>query len=176
MTYPSNPDPYGQPTPQQPYQYPQYPQYPPAPGEGQQPPAYAPPGYPPQAPQGYPPQGGYGQPGYPPAGYPPQPYGQYGMPQPGQAYAPGRAAPQARNPLARSALIYGGLSLVVNIVSVFFGFFLTGIMAAYAIYMSIRALRLASRLPGSPGIGAAVGGLVMAVLSLGITVLGFVLR
>lgn len=162
MTYPSNPDPYGQPTPQQPYQYP------PTPGAAPQPPAYAPPGYPSQSPQGYPPPAGYGQPGYPQ-----QPYGQYGAAQPGQAY---RAAPQARNPIARSALVYGALSLGVNIVGVFVGFYLTGIMAAYAIYMGIRALLLARRLPGNAGTGAAVGGLVMAVLSLGITVLGFVLR
>jgi hypothetical protein len=98
------------------------------------------------------------------------------MPQPGQAYPPVRATPKARNPLARSALIYGALSLGVNIVGFFVGFFLTGILAAYAIYMGIRALMLASRVPGNPGMGAAVGGLVMAVLSLGITVLGFVLR
>jgi hypothetical protein len=98
------------------------------------------------------------------------------MAQPGQAYAAGRAAPKARNPLARSALIYGALSLGVNIVGVFVGFYLTGIMAAYAIYMGIRALRLGSRVPGNPGSGEAIGGLVMAVLSLGISVLGFVLR
>jgi hypothetical protein len=167
VTYPANPDPYGQPTPQQPYQYP------PTPGGAPQQPAYGPPGYPPQSPQGYPPPTGYGQPGYPPPGYPQQPYGQYGVPQPGQAQ---RAAPKARNPFARSALVYGALSLGVNIVGLFLGFFLTGILAVYAIYVGIRALVLASRLPGNAGIGAAIGGLVMAVLSLGITVLGFVLR
>jgi hypothetical protein len=98
------------------------------------------------------------------------------MPQPSQAYAPGKAVSRAKNPLARSALIYGGLSLGVNIVGFFIGFYLTGILAAYAIYLGIRALRLASRLPDTPGTGAAVGGLVMAILSLGITVLGFALR
>jgi hypothetical protein len=142
-----------------------------------QPPAYGAPGYPPQYPQGYPPAG-YGQPGYPSqAGYPQQAYGQYGMPQPGQAYAPAEPTPKVKNSVARAALLYGGISLGVNIVGLFFfHFYLTGILAVYAIYLGIRALILAVRVPGNPGIGAAIGGLVMAVLSLGITVLGFVVR
>ncbi len=86
VSYPSNPDPYGQPTPQQPYQYPQYP---PAAGGAPQPPGYAPPGYPPQSPQAYPPPAGYGQPAYPP-----QPYGQYGMLQPVRPTLPSGRRPK----------------------------------------------------------------------------------
>ena len=81
-----------------------------------------------------------------------------------------------KNTAARSALIYGALSLGVNIVGLFFNFFLTGILAVYAIYIGFRAISLASRLPGRPGMGAAVGGLAMAVLSLLITILGFASR
>jgi hypothetical protein len=98
------------------------------------------------------------------------------MPQPGVAYAPATAKPLAKNPMARSALGTGALSLGLNVVGVFFHFYLTGIMAAYAIYFAIRALAYAARHPEHPGIGAAIGGLIMAVLSLGITILGFVVR
>jgi hypothetical protein len=78
--------------------------------------------------------------------------------------------------MARTALIYGAISLGANIVGFFFGIFLTGFLAAYAIYYGIRALIYGSRAPGNPGIGMAVGGTIMAVLSLLITILGFVMR
>lgn len=187
MTYPSdaNQYPYQQPTPQPPYQYPPEPT-----GMPQPTPGYGQPGYPPQAPQGYPPPAGYPptgysqplpqgyppQAGYPQSGYPQQPYAPYGAPQPGLAYAPAQAKPKARNPMARAALTYGAISLGVNIVGFFFGIFLTGILAVYAIYYGIRALIYGSHAPGNPGIGMAVGGTIMAFLSLCITILGFVLR
>jgi hypothetical protein len=199
VTYPSGGDPYqqGAPAPSSGQQYP--PQYPPQPewgaqqgyppqpsypSQGQYPPQ---PGYPQQgqyAPQsGYPAQGQYPpQPGYPPqAGYPPQPpygyppqpgaqYAPYGMPQPGQ---PPAAPAKARNPMARTALWYGIASLAINIVGLFIGFYLTGILAVFGIYYGIRAVSRASRLPGNAGIGLAVTGIVLCVLSLGISILGY---
>jgi hypothetical protein len=176
MTYPSGNNPYQQPGPQSPQPYP------PEQAWGS-PPA---PAYPPQP--GYAPQPGYPQPpaysptsyGAPAQGYPAgQPYGTYaqsGMAQPGQPYAQPQAKPKAKNPMARAALIYGALSLGVNIVGLFLGFYLTGILAVYAIYAGIRALIAATKLPGNAGIGASVGGLIMALLSLAITVLGFALK
>jgi hypothetical protein len=154
MSYPSNPDPYGQQTPQQPGQYPPLP--------------YGAP----QPPQGYPPQG-YPQQPYPQQPYPQQQYGQQPYGQPGM---PRTAAPKANNPVARSALIYGAISLGANIVGLFLHFFLTGILGVYALYLGVRALMLARRLPGNAGIGAAIGGLVLALLSLAITALGYASR
>lgn len=161
--------------------YPSGDQNPPAGGPPYQYPP-APQGYPPYPQQpGYPPQTGYPQRGaYPPqAGFPQQPYapyGQAGMPpnayNPHQMYAQPKPAKE-KNAAAVRALIYGALSLGVNIVGLFVGFYLTGILAVYAIFMSIRAMVVASRLPGKAGIGMAIGGLAMALLSLGITVLGF---
>jgi hypothetical protein len=71
-------------------------------------------------------------------------------------------------------LIYGALSLGANIVGLFFGFFLTGILAVFTIYYAIRALVYAGKLPGKEGTGMAIAGMVLAVLSLLITILGFV--
>lgn len=96
-------------------------------------------------------------------------------PNPHQAYVQPKPV-QAKNTAAVRALIYGALSLGVNIVGLFVGFYLTGVLAVYAIYMSIRAMVVASRLPEKAGIGMAIGGLAMALLSLGITVLGFALK
>lgn len=54
-----------------------------------------------------------------------------------------------------------------------FGVYLTDIWAAFSIYYSIRALVYAGKLPGKEGPGLAIGGLVLAVLSLLITILGY---
>ncbi len=204
MTYPSNPQEYPPTGPgaQESYQgyqgYPAQPGYPssaasgyPAqpgyqsayPPQAPYPPQGAyPPGYPPQPP--YPPQQGYAQPGYAPQpGYPPAAYGQQPYAQPPMHGAPAaspfagaQARPKARNPLATRALIYGALSLGVNIVGLFLGYFLTGIAAAFTIYYSIRALVYAGKLPGKEGTGAAIAGLVLAVLSLLISIVGYVVQ
>lgn len=191
MTYPSNPHDYpsagageqpgysgapGQGYPSQagnPGAYPPQAPYPPQPG------AY-PPAYAPQAPS-YPPQPGYAPPGYPlQPGYPPQPgyghpYAQAQMPMPGASPFPGAVGrPKAQNPLATRALVYGALSLGANIVGLFIGFYLTGIAAAFTIYYSIRALVYAGKLPGKEGTGPAIAGLVLALLSLLISLLGYV--
>jgi hypothetical protein len=78
--------------------------------------------------------------------------------------------------MARTALVYGGISLGINIVAFFLGYYIVGLLAVYAIYYGIRALISASRLPGNPGIGMAVGGTIMAFLSLCLTVAELVLR
>lgn len=163
----------------------------------QMPPGYGPPqgagypgqqggGYPGQ--QGYPPQQGVGYPppqGYPPQqGYPQQPYpgqqpyspAQYGGPQPGQPYGAAQPRPKATNPYARGAILYGAIALGANVIGLFLHFFLTGILAVYAIYMGIRALIAAGRMHGNPGIGLAIGGTVMAVLSILLTILGYASR
>lgn len=89
-------------------------------------------------------------------------------------YAPAKAAPVVRNRYAQSALLYGAISLAANIAGLFFGFYLTGILGVYALYVGIRGLVLAMRLPGNKGIWFAIGGTVMAILSLLISVLGYV--
>ncbi|HEV7126026.1 MAG TPA: DUF4190 domain-containing protein [Ktedonobacterales bacterium] len=165
--------------------YPPQPGYPPQSGSGQQP-GYPPqPAYPPQPgygpPSGYPPQPGYGpQSGYgQQTNYPPQspyPPAQYAAQQPGRPYGAPQVRPRARNPLARTALIYGAISLGVNIVGAILGFYLIGLLAVYAIYTGIRALMLASRTPGNPGLGMAIGGLVMGVLSALISLAGLLIR
>jgi hypothetical protein len=189
MTYPSgpNPNPYGDQQSQSSYPYP-----PAAGGMSQPMPPYAQPGYPPQpqpeypqggyAPQGaygqpgYPSQAGYAQPQYPQAGYPQQPpaqYAPYGAPQPGYPGAAPQAKAKAKNTMAVTALAYGGISFVVNLIGLFVGFYLTGIFAVFALYYGIRAIVRSMKLPGNAGIGMAIGGIVLSVLSLGITVLGY---
>ena len=187
MSYPNppaNPDPPS--APQPPYQSP--PAYQPPPPY-QNPPQY-PQQYAPQQPSPYPPQPGampppgpaYGQPpqGYPPQGYPQPPYAQPPYPYPYQqaqpGYAPANPVPQVRNPYAQSALLYGGLSLGANIVGLFLNFYLTGILGVYALYVGIRGLAAAARLPGNKGLWLAIAGTIMAVLSLLISVLGYMSR
>jgi hypothetical protein len=175
VSYPSGSDPYPHAgaIPQSGNEHP----YAGAPGYPPQPtPPYSQPGYPPQ--QGYPPQPSYQPAGYAQPAYPPQaaaPYGAYAPQQPMQAPA---AAParKARNPMARAALVYGILSLGANIVGLFFGFYLTGILAVFAIYYGIRAIVYAMRLPGKAGLGLAITGIVLSGLSLAITVLGYASR
>lgn len=169
--YPQQPD-YGQAQPGYPPQQPGYGQppsgYPQQPGYGQPQPGYPQqPGYPPQP--AYPHPQGYGQPqAYPPPpGYPPT---QYTAPAPGQPYGAVRTRPKARNPLARAALIYGAISLGINIIASFFGYTIVGFLALYAIYIGIRALIAAGRTPGNPGILPAIGGMVLSVLSLLVTI------
>jgi hypothetical protein len=150
--------------------YPSYPQGPGQPGENPYP-QY--PGGPPQpgAPQ-YP-QPQYPQPQYPPTpAYPPQyaqpPYGQ--PPNPAQ-YSPPAVPVKEVNAYARQAIILGGVSLVISIVAFFFGYYVVGLLALYAIYASIRGLVAAFGLRTHAGLVSSIFGLFLSLLSLLVTLL-----
>jgi len=115
----------------------------------------------------------YPQPQYPPTpAYPPQ-YAQpqYGQPQYAQQPNPAQYNPPAvpvkeTNAYARQAIILGGVSLVISIVAFFFGYYVVGLLALYAIYASIRGLVAAFGLRTHAGLVSSIFGLFLSLLSL----------
>jgi hypothetical protein len=130
--------------------YPQYPGGPPQPGAAQ-----------------------YPQPPYPPTpAYPPQ----YALPQaqppyPGQ-YSPPAVPVKENNAYASQALLWGGISLVVSTVALFFGYVVFGVLGLYALYVSIRGLIIAFGLRTHAGLISSIVGLFFGILSLLITLFG----
>lgn len=149
MSYPP------QPSASQPEDYPPYQGQPPYPGQA----PVQPPAYPPYPPPGYPPYPSQGQLPYaPPPGYVP-------------TLQPIQPSAQVQNPYGLQALAYGGGSLVLGIIAALLGYYLIGIVAIYAIYIGIRGLILGFRLPNYTGVWQSALGLVLALLSLVLTIL-----
>ena len=143
MSYPQGPSQPGE------NPYPQYPGGPAQPGAGQ----YPQPPYPPMP--AYPPQ--YAQP-------------QAQPPYPGQ-YRPPAVPVKEINRYASQALIIGAVSLVVSVVAFFFGYYFIGLLALYAIYVSIRGLITAFGLRTHAGLISSILGLFFSLLSLLVTLL-----
>lgn len=152
--------------------YPTPDQYPPSQQGGT---PYPPQGnYPPQAP--YPPQYPYvnQQPPYPPQ----YPYANQQPPYPPQyPYMNQQANVVPKNAQARRAMIYGFISLVLGVVTLFTLVGFAGIITGtFSIVYGIMGLNFAKRFPNNPGTGQAVTGIVLGGLAWLLVIASFLLR
>jgi hypothetical protein len=85
-----------------------------------------------------------------------------------------------KNPYATRSLIYGILSFIAMLVSLFSTTVWIGLVGLYAIYYSFKGISLANKLPGRKGLAPSIIGLVLSILgvvgTIGIIILSAVLR